>query len=66
MRPILKARDIREVQLQEVGSADKDQAANQRGQEDSLRDHALCVFGLFRQRRDTVEAEERSTEWSRR
>ena len=59
---ILKARDIREVQLQEVGSADKDQAANQRGQEDSLRDHALCVFGLFRQRRDTVEAEEREAQ----
>ena len=59
---ILKARDIREVQLQEVGSPDKDQAANQRRQEDSLRDHALCVFGFFRQRRDTVEAEKREAE----
>jgi hypothetical protein len=33
---IFKARDIREVQLQEVGGTDKDQAANQRGQEDAF------------------------------
>ena len=59
---ILKARDIREVQLQEVRGTDEYQAANQRRQEDSLRDHALCIFGLFRQRRDTVKAQEREAQ----
>src|SRR5690606_22014405 len=41
---ILKARDIREVQLQEVGRKDKDQTTNQRRQEDSTRDNTLCIL----------------------
>ena len=44
---ILKARNIREVQLQQIGGDDKDQATNQRGQENRTRDHALSVFGFF-------------------
>ncbi len=53
---IFKARDIREVQLQEIGCKDEDQAANQRGQENRTRDHALSIFGLFRQVTDAVKA----------
>ena len=59
---IFKARDIREIELQEVRGTDENQAANQRSQEDSLRNHALSVFGLFRQRRDAIEAQEREAQ----
>ena len=53
---ILEARDIREVQLQEIGREDKDQTANQRRQENSTRDHALCILGFLRQVADPVKA----------
>ena len=52
---ILEARDIREVQLQEIGRENKDQTANQRRQEDGTRNYALCIFGFFRQVADPVK-----------
>ena len=46
---LFKARNVREIELQKVRSADKNQTADKRRQEDGFRDHALCVFRFFRQ-----------------
>ena len=43
---ILEARDVREVQLHEVRHHDKDDAADQRRQEDGFRDHFLRLWSL--------------------
>jgi hypothetical protein len=44
------------VMPQEVSCKDEDHAADQRGQENRTRDHALCIFGFFRQVADAVKA----------
>ncbi len=62
---MLEACDVREVELQEVRCRDKDHTTNQRGQENSARNGAFCIFGLFRQRTDAIKAEEREAEYRR-